>query len=79
MKKKYNNNKKRIQNILQYLVSYTNIFYSTWLRIITIPEPPAPPPPTKKTSSIGTSSVKVKVPLLNHQQYLLISQHNCKK
>lgn len=76
MKEKYNNNKKKIQNILQYLVSYTNIFYSTWLRIITIP---APPPPTKKTSSVGTSSVKVKVPLLSHQQYLLISQHNCKK
>lgn len=65
MKEKYNNNKKRIQNILQYLVSYTN----TWLRIITIPEPPTPPPPTKKTSSVGTSSVKVKVPLLNHHQH----------
>ena len=69
MKKKDNNNKKRIQNILQYLVSYTNIFYSTWLRIITIPEPPASPPPTKKTSSVETSSVKVKVPLLNHHQH----------
>lgn len=69
MKEKYNNNKKRIQNILQYLVSYTNIFYSTYLRIITIPKPPAPPPPTKKTSSIRTSSVKVKVPLLNHHQH----------
>ena len=68
MKEKYNNNKKRIQNILQYLVSYTNIFYSTWLRIITIPEPPDSPHPTKKTSSVETSSVKVKVPLLNHHQ-----------